>query len=214
MLAPPCPRCKKSFIQRVKCPTCGYMITPNDFIEYIELPKYRPFFNETLALGLVFLLFGISITLAAIFGVDGHFSIGVILAIIFFILATVLCFYLGLDKLRNTRSLYDQYHNNPEEYKMMLANVEYAKQINEAAKPTSQELEARRIKQEYLEAVESQQAGEPWRIRYATYPCPRCGHYKVRSANWEDKKLSFAFWGAMSDAIAKSYKCENCKHMW
>ena len=70
------------------------------------------------------------------------------------------------------------------------------------------------IKHEYQQALDSQHYNEPWTVRYATYPCPYCGHYKVRSAKWEDKQLSVAFWGIASSAIGKEYKCEHCKNMW
>ena len=73
---------------------------------------------------------------------------------------------------------------------------------------------ARRLEQEKREAEASQKDPTPWRIRYATYPCPHCGHYKVRSAKWEDKKLSVAFWGPMSSALGKEFKCEHCGRMW
>ena len=74
--------------------------------------------------------------------------------------------------------------------------------------------ELEQIERERLAAIESQKEGEPWRIIYATYPCPHCGHYKVRSAKWEDKRASVAFWGSASNAIGKQYKCEHCGEMW
>lgn len=74
--------------------------------------------------------------------------------------------------------------------------------------------EQRQIQREYEQAVASQEPGEPWKIRYATDPCPHCGHYKVRYAKWEDKRMSVAFWGAASDKIGKLYKCEHCGEMW
>lgn len=70
------------------------------------------------------------------------------------------------------------------------------------------------IELERQQAERSQSAGEPWTVRYATYPCPYCGHYKVRAATWNDKWLSVNFWGIASSAIGKTYKCEYCKRMW
>ena len=80
------------------------------------------------------------------------------------------------------------------------------------AKRRLEELE--KIENERQQAILSQRAGEPWRTRYATYPCPHCGHYKVRCAKWEDKRLSISFWGAASSAIGKEFKCEHCGKMW
>ena len=76
------------------------------------------------------------------------------------------------------------------------------------------EEELKQIEIERLQAIYSQQEGEPWRTKYATYPCPHCGHYKVRYAKWEDKRLSVSFWGSASTAIGKQYKCEHCGKMW
>ena len=76
------------------------------------------------------------------------------------------------------------------------------------------ESEQAEIDAEYQVAVQSQKATEPWAIRYSTSPCPYCGHYKVRSAKWEDKKMSIAFWGVASSKIGTNYKCEHCNRMW
>ena len=71
-----------------------------------------------------------------------------------------------------------------------------------------------RIEQERQRAILSQQNTSPWAVKYSTYPCPHCGHYKVRCAKWEDKKLSVAFWGIASTKLAANYKCEHCGEMW
>ena len=76
------------------------------------------------------------------------------------------------------------------------------------------EEEQKQINREYIQAVESHNSPEPWATRYATEPCPYCGHYKVRYAKWEDKRLSVSFWGSHSLAIGKNYKCEHCGKMW
>ena len=76
------------------------------------------------------------------------------------------------------------------------------------------EREQQQIETERQNAIASQQQGEPWAIRFMTSPCPFCGHYKVRCAKWEDKRLSVAFWGVASDDLGKNYKCEHCQRMW
>lgn len=70
------------------------------------------------------------------------------------------------------------------------------------------------IERERIAAIDSQNATEPWAVRYSTSPCPHCGHYKVRNAKWEDKSLSVAFWGIASSKIDNNFKCEHCKRMW
>ena len=78
----------------------------------------------------------------------------------------------------------------------------------------AQEQKQAQLDREYEEAVESQKSTTPWTVRYSTSPCPYCGHYKVRYAKWEDKRLSVAFWGAASSKIGTNYKCEHCGTMW
>lgn len=94
--------------------------------------------------------------------------------------------------------------------------VFWTKHVYEKYNPDRQKSEAeqQQIKKEYNEAVLSQQASEPWTIRYSTSPCPHCGHYKVRYAKWEDKRAHVLFWGATSEKIGTNYKCENCRRMW
>ena len=67
---------------------------------------------------------------------------------------------------------------------------------------------------EYQQAMASQNLTEPWSKRYELSACPHCGHYKVREANWDDKRISVAFWGAASSKIGKSYICDHCGRMW
>ena len=67
---------------------------------------------------------------------------------------------------------------------------------------------------EYQQAVASQKLTEPWAKRYELSACPHCGHYKVREANWDDKRISVAFLGAASNKIGKSYVCDHCERMW
>jgi len=128
-----CPKCNKGVItsSSINCPTCGYTATANDFVKYIQLPKRRPFFYEEFAVGTILLLLVIGTILAAIFGVDGGFSFGIILFIIIAGFFAFISFYVGLGKLRNARTLYDQYHKKPDEYKMILANIEYTKGFSE-----------------------------------------------------------------------------------
>ena len=76
------------------------------------------------------------------------------------------------------------------------------------------EAEEETINAELQMAIQSQNATEPWAVRYMTSPCPYCGHYKVRYAKWDDKSLSVAFWGIASSKIDTNYKCDHCKHMW
>lgn len=124
-----CPKCNKGVItsSSIKCPTCGYTVTANDFVKYIQLPKRRPFFYEEFAVGASLLLLMLGIILASILDVIDDFSFGIILLIIIAGFFAFVSFYVGLGKLRNARSLYDQYHKKPDEYKMILANIEYTK---------------------------------------------------------------------------------------
>lgn len=88
------------------------------------------------------------------------------------------------------------------------------KQEAEQKERIERAMEQQRILQAEKEAAErSQLSGAPWE-RYYTYPCPYCGHYKVRPANWDDKKMSVAFWGPHAPKAGKRYKCDHCKQMW
>lgn len=97
--------------------------------------------------------------------------------------------------------------NNPEEYKALIKK-------ERAEEQQRQVIHELMLEKERQDAIESQNGGPAWRIRYMTDPCPYCGHYKVRYAKWEDKRMSVAFWGMASSKISKDFKCENCKKMW
>lgn len=103
-------------------------------------------------------------------------------------------------------SEYNQIKEDPVAYRR--------KQEAEQRERNQRAIEQQRILQAEKEAAErSQLSGAPWE-RYYTYPCPYCGHYKVRPATWDDKKMSVAFWGPHSPKAGKRYKCEHCKQMW
>lgn len=100
-----------------------------------------------------------------------------------------------------------------------LAQTDYPKYVmkvkaNKARQEAEKAREKATLEAEYNAAVLSQKRSEPWAVRYSTSPCPRCGHYKVRHAKWEDKSMSIAFWGMASSTIGKNYKCEHCGRMW
>lgn len=55
----------------------------------------------------------------------------------------------------------------------------------------------------------------PWERKYMPYACPYCRRYTVRYSNWDDKKISVAFWGVYgSEKIDQQYKCDSCNKMW
>lgn len=131
----------------------------------------------------------------------------------FFLLAGIGFFEEKLDDYKLARSDFEAYKR-----KVIAKQDADARKKEIAAREKDPETIRKRqqemIEMEYRKAVASQQASEPWTVRYSTHPCPYCGHYKVRYAKWEDKQLSVAFWGAASSAIDKHYKCEYCKKMW
>lgn len=59
-----------------------------------------------------------------------------------------------------------------------------------------------------------EESDAPWGVHYYDHLCPYCGKRAVRDADWDDKKVSVAFWGAASDKIATRYKCDACKRMF
>ena len=103
-------------------------------------------------------------------------------------------------------------------YSLSKRNAEKYSEIRNAEYERARERreqEQRIIEGERLYAEQMRDEGAPWDRRYYTFPCPYCGHYKVRPANWDDKKVSVAFWGPYaSQKLTDHYKCENCKKMW
>lgn len=100
---------------------------------------------------------------------------------------------------------YYEYISNPNNrIKILEEQKKAAENYQRAVSEKRTQLEA-----EKEEARLSQKNGAPWE-RYYTHPCPYCGHYKVRAANWDDKRMSVAFWGVHSQKMGCKYKCDNC----
>lgn len=152
------------------------------------------------------MLFGAAFFVITCIG-GGFFYIfmGLLLGAIF-ILGGIGFFEDNKDKYELARSDFDEYRRR------IIARQDA---VAESKSPeTKQRIRQQQIELERIQAENSQRASEPWTVRYATYPCPYCGHYKVRAAKWEDKQVSVAFWGIASSKIGKNYKCEFCKRMW
>lgn len=75
-----------------------------------------------------------------------------------------------------------------------------------------QDADRRRDEIEKAEALSED--GAPWERKYLPYRCPYCNRYRVRYANWDDKKVSAAFWGIASSKLGKAYTCDACKKFW
>ena len=88
--------------------------------------------------------------------------------------------------------------------------------VNEAngTNAKKREKEAEEIAKEREFATQTSSATAAWDKKYFPHPCSHCGHYKVRYANYDDKRFSIAFWGGASDKMGKRYKCEYCGQMW
>lgn len=84
---------------------------------------------------------------------------------------------------------------------------EYAERKQKESEERQEELELEKARAEASQR-------QPWGTKYLTTPCPYCGHYKVRYSDWDDKKVSVAFWGAASTKIAERFKCDYCHRMW
>ncbi|MBQ6885624.1 MAG: hypothetical protein IJN56_07835 [Clostridia bacterium] len=123
-------------------------------------------------------------------------------------LAFYLCFFIPeCRRYILSKTNYEQYVKEEEERQRKRAAAQAQAR---AAEKTRQE----HIERERQIAIASQQNDSPWAIKYCTYPCPHCGHYKVRYAKWEDKRASVAFWGIHSSKLGTNYKCECCGEMW
>mgnify|MGYP001037055919 FL=1 len=159
------------------------------------------------------MLFGAVFFVIACIG-GGFFNIfmGLLLGAI-----VILC---GIGFFEDNKDKYELARSDFDEYRRRIIARQDAvarEKTPEAIQQRRQEMQERKqkmLENEYQQAVASQQASEPWTVRYSTHPCPYCGHYKVRYAKWEDKQMSVAFWGMASSAIDKHYKCEWCKKMW
>lgn len=71
-----------------------------------------PFFNGDFGLALLFWFLALALLSASIWGVDGHFSFGIVLLILLFCFLGFCCFMSGLENLKKARALYEQ--QNPE----------------------------------------------------------------------------------------------------
>lgn len=145
---------------------------------------------------LVFLIIGV----ASIFHLlsqteSGDFSLPPSFIVIMVI--SLICFIYGIcDWSGKEKNLYKYY-----------LNVE--RNIEQYQKDQAKRAEEIKI-EKYLAENKSPESWNP----YIAKPCPHCGHYKVRAATWDDKKMSVAFWGVHSQKIGKRYKCDNCGNMW
>ncbi len=161
----------------------------------------KPVFNRKF---LVYLI--IATLFSVLFAFDDEFGIGTTIFGILIYVLLPLGIYLSNSYLP-AREKYELFLKDPKAY-CRLINKEEKEAAESRAKHQSElngELEYAKYTQEHK---------APWE-RFYTFPCPYCGHYKVRDANWDDKKVSVAVAGpVMSSKLSKKYKCMNCRKMW
>ena len=104
-------------------------------------------------------------------------------------------------------SLYRLYRKDPDAYRRKMDEQAEEERVKEQSRK-------KRIELEKKEAERSQREGAPWDKKYYTYPCPYCGHYKVRRTEFKDVEASVRFWGPRSIRVAEKFICDHCKKKW
>lgn len=158
----------------------------------------RPQMGELAQVGLaLFVVVGIMTIILELIMICEYGKLGIPPYFIVVLIASLVCYIYG-------RADYSEKKNNLYNYYLKTERSDKQYQQN-------QEKRAEEIRMEkYLAENKSSESWNP----YIAKPCPHCGHYKVRSATWDDKRMSVAFWGAHSQKIGKRYKCDNCGNMW
>jgi len=206
-----CPLCKTEVPTDVNiCPCCGSNL--KDFRIIIEKsdidtgwPKKQFFI---MLLDIAFIAIANSCLL------NNHMVIGILILFISLIsfVSNIGTFLLKLDVYKLAKT--DLISAKVLAYQQQCEADRIKKRVN-LSKEERQIREAEKIEQERKEVFNSYSPLRPeWDRKYFRDPCPHCGHYRVRYANWDDKKISVAVWGIGSSKISKKYYCENCRQMW
>ena len=133
---------------------------------------------------------------------------GFVFGCIKFILGILALLYLWLANGRSSALIKD-HHKFPYKTRVELEE-ELVDRINTNMKAFEAIAEKQKREREALDYMPPEPSDTPFGTQYMQYPCPYCRKYKVRYAEWDDKKTSIAFWGIWSAKVGKTYKCDGC----
>lgn len=208
-----CPICRKEhdFTEGI-CVLCGYDLNKyKQEVEKEDLPaKPNWLLSPLLIISFPLVFMFIMKRMDTANRIDLSEEAPIVFAFLFMICAAIS--YFVLRSGRKKKELYELAQKDPFAAKCIVYQKRKEEEHIQAIMNTS---EVAIIQREKEAAIFSQRPDAPeWEIRYSTHPCPGCGHYKVRYSNWDDKRISVAFWVAASDKLGKNYKCDHCGRMW
>ncbi len=216
-----CPECKNDVSEYAnKCPICGCPIeiikNQNNQTKDIEtkiknlekenkkiteaeefqrvldvtkIPKSKPHINAFLIMGIIMILADISFMVMMIGDIDGT----LIFYSICLIVVGIIIFLVGRSSLKESQKIYDEYKDDPEEYRRILAMKTY-----------------RNIKSQENAKERAKERKQSKAYTVSQVKCPYCNSMNTKKLSATSKAGSVAMFGLMSNKVGKQWHCNSC----
>ena len=159
----------------------------------ITFPIVKPFMNVYILVGLFFSFLVILFLLVQLKIVgDGSNAMDTIIICSLFAL---IMFFIGINKLKESRRIYDLYKNDAKKYKHEVV-----------ISRENEQLQQKLITQMWKDTKQQNKSGG--------LKCPICGSKNVSKISTVNRVASVTMVGIASNKIGKQYECKNCKHRW
>lgn len=163
----------------------------------IEVPRKKPIINSGIMAGIGFVFLGGLVLYGNEHSAEGSMGLPGVLLLCLCAFFAVLLFKDGRDTLRKNWELYDKYAADEDEYRRILAEIEYNNQQNKAAQKQASDEIRKSIR-------DQKQQSKAWA---AAARCPKCGSSSVSTIS---RGYSLV-WGFVGSGTPINV-CQACGH--
>lgn len=174
-----------------------------EIIKITNIPRKKPFLNFliTLSIGIIFAVS--AFVIAIVYAPNKGGITGMLFPVIFFLGMAILILLHGIKQIKNDRYLYDNYNNNPNEYKLQIA----LRELNKEKQVKREEIEKQqRIQNEKQIKYKQNSINIP--------KCPTCSSTNIRKISTTRKVAGAIGFGLLSKTAKSQFECKNCGYKW
>ena len=167
-----------------------------EIMDATNLPKRKPFINFLLVISIILFIIDFSLIIALSVAPNGtnNNNISLIFIELVVLIIAIVCFICGISSLKESRNLYNQYHNNPIKYKRQIA-IKYYKNIQ---------------KEEF--AKKQKQMNQS--LSNNIPKCPTCGSTNLKKITATQKASNAVLFGLFGNKRKKQFHCNTCGYEW
>ena len=175
-----------------------------DIIKITNVPKKKPFLNFLIIVSIIIIFCVLAFVIAMVYPNNNSTEItDILFPVIFFLGMAILILLHGVKQIKDDRYLYENYNNNPNEYRFQIA----LRTLNKE----------KQIKKEEIEKQQKIQNEKQLKYKQNTInipKCPTCSSTNIRKISTTRKVAGAIGFGLLSKTAKSQFECKNCGYKW